>query len=271
MTKRVLHLPRGAKVLAPLLTACAALLIPTLAQQAAPVPENAAPKTFAYEAITIKPDPTGNGFWRNTPDGFTTGGMPATNVIRSAFGLLTDDQIVGLPAWAKSEPLTIQAKMDAITATALIKLPPEQFIKQRQLMMQALLADRFALKVHHATKELPVYELVVAKTGSKLKRSASDIGGNIMNGSARIDAHAVSMQSFVANLSFTVGRMVVDKTGLAGGYDFTLEFAPEGADPSDPRPSLFTALEEQLGLKLIPSKGPVDVIVVDRIERPTEN
>jgi uncharacterized protein (TIGR03435 family) len=68
-----------------------------------------------------------------------------------------------------------------------------------------------------------------------------------------------------------VGRVVVNKTGLDGGYDFTLDYAPDGADPSDTRPSIFTALEEQLGLKLEPARGPVDVIVVDHIERPTEN
>jgi len=240
-------------------------------QATARMPQPTAAGSFTYEAVTIKPDNSGNGSWRYRLDGFSTSGMPATNLIRNAFGLLTDDQIVGLPAWAKTEPLAVQAKMDADTAAALAKLPPEEFLKQRQLMMQLLLAQRFALKVHHAQKDLPTYELVVAKTGSMLKSSASDTGGNMMNGSARIDARAVSMRTLAANLSLTVGRIVVDKTGLEGSYDFTVDFAPEGADPSDPRPSIFTALEEQLGLKLVPSKGPVDVIVVDHVERPSEN
>jgi bla regulator protein blaR1 len=241
------------------------------APQPAPDSQDAAARIFAYEAVTIKPDNSGNGFWKYTADGFTTGGMAVNNLIRSAFNVLTDDQIIGLPAWAKSEPLTIQAKMDADTAATLGKLPPERQWKERQLMMQSLLGDRFALKAHHATKDLPTYELVVAKTGSKLKRSASETGGNVMVLSGKIDARAISMQSFAANLSLNVGRVVVDKTDLKGGYDFAIEFAPEGADASDPRPSLFTVLEEQLGLKLVPSKDPVDVIVIDHIERPTEN
>lgn len=250
---------------------CAVLVLATMALAQYVPPTAAVPTKFSYEAVTIKPDDSGNGFWKNRLDGFSTGGMPAANLIRTAFGLLTDDQIVGLPAWAGTEPLAVEAKMDSDTAASLGKLAPEEFVKQRQLMMQALLADRFAIKVHHTTKELPIYELSVARAGSKLRRSATDTGGNMMNGSARIDARAVSMRSLAANLSFTVGRIVVDKTGLEGSYDFTVDFAPEGADASDTRPSLFTALEEQLGLKLVPSKGPVDVIVVDHIERPSEN
>ncbi len=239
--------------------------------QAAVAQQNASPKAFTYEAVTIKPDPSGNGFWRHTADGFSTGGMPTTNLIRSAFGLLMDDQIIGLPTWARSEPLAIQAKTDADTAAALDKLPPAQRWKQTQLMMQALLADRFALKFHHATKDLPIYELAVAKDGFKMKKSPTDLGGGGTFSDGRVEAKAISVWMFAANLSFSVGRMVVDKTGLEGSYDFTLEWAPEGADASDTRPSIFTALEEQLGLKLESARGPVDVIVIDRIERPSEN
>jgi uncharacterized protein (TIGR03435 family) len=144
--------------------------------------------------------------------------------------------------------------------------------KQSQLMLQALLADRFALKAHHETKDLPIYELTVAKGGAKMKKTAADgYGGNAKYASGKVTAHEISVESLAANLSFTLGRKIVNKTGLDGGYDFTLDYAPDGADASDPRPSIFTALEEQLGLKLLPAKGPVDVIVVDHIERPTAN
>jgi len=255
-----------------LLAAVFAVLPATaLCQATASAPLNTGPAHFTYDAVTIKPDDSGNVSWKNTRGGFSMSAMPAANLIRTAFWVLADDQIVGLPAWTRSEPLAIQAKIDAGTAAALEKLPPMERWKQTQLMMQALLADRFALRFHHATRELPTYDLNIAKDGPRLKRAASEIGGNIIVGDAKIDAHAISISNFAANLSHIVGRVIVNKTGLEGGYDFTLDYAPEGADASDTRPSIFTALEEQLGLKLVPSKGPVDVIVIDHIERPTAN
>lgn len=225
---------------------------------------------LSYEAVTIKPDSSGNAYWRNTPDGFSTAST-AANLIKSAYWLPTPDQIVGLPEWTRSELLDVQAKMDADTAAALGRLPPTEQWQQRQRMLRALLAERFALKVHQATKQMPIYVLTVANGGSRLKKSASDTGGsgNFFNG--KIEAHSVSIENLAMNLSGMVGRVIVDKSGLAGGYDFTLEWAPAGADASDPRPSIFTALEEQLGLKLKPSQGPVDAIVIDSIERPTPN
>jgi uncharacterized protein (TIGR03435 family) len=223
-----------------------------------------------FEAVTIKPDNLGNAYWKNTPDGFSTAST-AANLIKSAYWLPTSDQIVGLPKWTGSELLDVQAKMDAETAAALGKLPPTEQWQQRQRMLRSLLAERFALKVHPATKQLPIYVLTVANGGSRLKKSASDMGGSGMYMNGKIEAHSVSLENLVTNLSGMVGRVIVDKSGLAGGYDFTLEWAPQGADASDPRPSIFAALEEQLGLKLKPSQGPVDAIVIDSIERPTPN
>jgi uncharacterized protein (TIGR03435 family) len=238
-------------------------------QPAAPK-QNAAP-AFAYEVVTIKPDNSGNQFWNTTRDGVSVSGMPPVGLIRWAYGLVSDDQLIGLPGWARSEPFAIQAKMDAETVVALEKLPPKERWNQMQQMMQGLLAERFAMKVHHETRELPVYELTVAKGGSKMKESPAGAAGNAAFSSGKISAHAISMANLVMNLAGTVGRVVVDKTGLEGTYDFTLEWAPDGADASDQRPSLFTAFEEQLGLKLVPAKGPVDVIAIDHMERPSEN
>jgi uncharacterized protein (TIGR03435 family) len=249
---------------------------PALGQTAPPAPQqqNSATPTFSYDAVTIKPDPDGvnRGFMKHTADGFSMGGMPVVTVIRTAYGVLMDDQLIGLPGWAKSDPITIQAKMDAETAAALAKLPAMEQWKQSQLMLQALLADRFALKVHHETKDLPIYVLTIAKGGCRMKQTAADkAGGNASYASGKITAHGISVDNLVMNLSFIVGRVIVNKTGLESGYDFTLDYAPDGADSSDTRPSIFTALEEQLGLKLEPARGPVDVIVIDHIERPTAN
>jgi uncharacterized protein (TIGR03435 family) len=225
---------------------------------------------YEYAVATVKPDKSEGvqSFWRNTIDGFSAI-APPIGFIMSAYDVHTPDQIVGLPAWAGSEAFAIEAKMDGDTVAALAKLPPQQQGQQRQKMMQALLADRFALKVHRTTKELPIYVLTVADAG-KLKKSVSETGES-SSSSGKFTARGISIDSLAMNLSNTVGRTVVNQTGLAGAYDITQEWAPEGADVSDPRPSIFTALEEQTGLKLKPAKGPVDAIVVDAIERPSQN
>jgi Protein of unknown function (DUF3738) len=236
MNKRVSSRCSFALVLA-LATALLSWAMRVLAQQSSPTslaPPDAAQGTFAYEAVTIKPDDSRNSYFKLSPDSFSMGGNPTWVLIRSAYGVLMEDQIVGLPGWAKSEPIAVQAKMDQETVAALAKLPPTERWKQSQLMLQAMLANRFGLKAHRESRDLPIYELTVAKSGSKMKKTAADgYGGKAMYASGKV--------------------------------------APESADASDPRPSLFTALEEQLGLKLVPSKGPVDIIVIDHIERPSEN
>lgn len=233
--------------------------------QAAPIPQ------YEYAVATVKPDKSEGvqSYWRNTLDGFSAI-TPPIGLIMGAYDVHMPGQVVGLPAWANSETFTIEAKMDGDTVAALAKLQPQEQWQQRQKMLQALLADRFALKIHRTTKELPIYVLTVVDAG-KLKKSASEMGGSTSYSNAKIVAHGVSIESLAMNLTNTVGRMVVNQTGLPGGYDFTLEWAPEGADASDPRPSIFTALEEQMGLKLKPAQGPVDTIVVDSIERPSAN
>jgi len=251
----------------------AALSLAAVCQTAPPPPQHQdSQTTFAYDAVTIKPDPDGHGFFKLSPDSFSMGGMPAWVLIRSAYGVLMEGQVLGLPGWAKTEPIAVEAKMDADTTRALRKLPQMEQWKQMQLMLQAMLAERFVLKAHRETNDLPIYVLTVAKGGSKMKQTAPDTtGGNANYASGKVTAHQISIESLAANLSFAVGRVVVNKTGLDGGYDFTLDYAPDGADASDTRPSIFTALEEQLGLKLEPARGSVDVIVVDHIERPTPN
>ena len=222
-----------------------------------------------FEAVTVKPDPSGSGYWRNTADGFSASANVKT-LIRGAY-LLTDEQLIDLPGWASTDLFAVEAKMDADTAAALDRLPLPQHSKQVQLMMQSMLADRFALRAHYSTRILPVYELRIAKSGNKMKKSAVNAGGSAMFSNGKIEAQSTSMTMLALNLSGMMGHTVVDKTGLQGSYDFALEWAPEGADPSDSRPSIFTAFEEQLGLKLVATKGPVDVLVIDHVEKPSPN
>jgi uncharacterized protein (TIGR03435 family) len=252
----------------------AVLLCPAVHSQApaaAPPTAQAAPTPqYEFAVATVKPDKSEGvqNSWRDAPDGFTAINTPI-GYIMWAYDIQMPGQIVGLPAWASNEKFAIEARTEGDTAAALAKLPREEQGQQQQKMLQALLADRFALKVHRATRELPIYVLTVVDAG-KLKKSASETGGST-TWVGRLTAHGMPIDTLVMNLSNTVGRMVVNQTGLTGGYDFTLEWAPEGADASDPRPSIFTALEEQMGLKLKPAQGPVDAIVVDSISRPSEN
>jgi uncharacterized protein (TIGR03435 family) len=138
-------------------------------------------------------------------------------------------------------------------------------------MMQALLIDRCRLKFHFEKKELPVYDLVISNSGAKMKEAPQDeVETAEMTGGdgVTLNAHALSTESFIPTLSGTDGRLVVDKTGLGDKrFDFTLHWSP-GAGSG---PSLFTALEEQLGLKLVPSREAINVLMIDQMERPSAN
>jgi len=137
--------------------------------------------------------------------------------------------------------------------------------------MQALLADRFKLQIHRETKETPIDALVVAKGDFKLKESQA-IVRMWSSRDGRITITAGQIDDLVFSLTGDADRTVVNKTGLTGKYDIDLKWTPDDQQGTpDAGPTLFTALEEQLGLKLVPAKGPVDTFVVDHVERPTEN
>ena len=146
-------------------------------------------------------------------------------------------------------------------------------------MIQSLLADRCKLKVHRETRELPVYDLVIAKGGLKMKEApAKERGFYTWNGGSlgsTITVHATSIDSLTSDLAATVGRIIIDKTGLGDKkFDFELKWTPDlqrAANTVDAGPSIFTAFEEQLGLKLVSSKGPVEILVIDHMETPSPN
>src|SRR5207247_1308598 len=140
--------------------------------------------------------------------------------------------------------------------------------------------DRVQLKLHRETRELPVYWLVVDKKGMKIEATGTGHGGRVRNGRGLLDAKDQSMHMLAYWLEGAIGRRVVDKTGVSGGFDFKLEWSPTIGEPnpdraevaSDPGlPTLFTALQEQLGLRLEAHKGPIEVLVIDRAEKPSEN
>ena len=192
---------------------------------------------------------------------------------------LRDVQLSGGPAWADRSHATLRdAELYQVTAKDSSDPPPPTEVFRQ--MLQTLLAERFRLKVHHAQKDLPVYNLVVKKGGPKLKKSPADAEFSSVSSSkgkfgVQVVTTKVTMQKLVDTLSLYAGRPVFDKTGLLASYDFTLEFVPErvaaAAGAAADGPSLFTAIPEQLGLKLESAMAPFDVVVIDHADKPSEN
>jgi uncharacterized protein (TIGR03435 family) len=259
----------------------------------------------SFEVASIKPNRSGDMFIRIMfqPGRFTANGVTTKHLITMAYNV-KDFQVSGGPGWINSERYDIEAKEPDSIAEELPKLPPDQREEQSRLMIQALLADRFKLKLSHTTKELPVYALVIAKTGPKLQEAKPDDNyptgmkgpdgrahpGMMRMSPGELTGQGIGVKFLVRLLSQQVGRDVLDQTGLKGNYDFTLKWTPEpgegmmlgGAEGGNPPPesapppessgpSIFTAIQEQLGLKLEPAKGPVEVLVIDHVEKPSEN
>jgi len=181
----------------------------------------------------------------------------------------SEREIVGAPSWVMSEAdrYEVQAKIDSSLFAAMQTMTPAQQREQVDLLEQSLLADRFKLKVHFETREQPAFALVVAKGGSKLSPAKPGETTQLSASANETTGTAVTLDQFVHSpLLRPEGRIVIDQTGLTGAYDFTIK-GEDGADPA----SFFTLIQEQLGLKLVPTKAPTEVIVIDHIERPTEN
>jgi uncharacterized protein (TIGR03435 family) len=172
----------------------------------------------------------------------------------------------GGPNWLASDRFTIEAK-------AAEPLPPwPESNTQLSLMLQSLLEDRFKLAVHWETKEAVVYDLVLARGGPKVKQADAAESSGFGMEQGRIRSMALPLGYLATNLAYLLGRTVIDKTGLAGKYSYTLTYTPDDAPPGDASgPSIFTALQEQLGLKLESTKGPVEFLVIDHVEKPDAN
>lgn len=207
---------------------------------------------------------------------FRTVNLAIRDLIQFAYGL-PDSQILGGPTWLDSIMFDIDAKSDPLVDSELRALPTEQARHQKQLMVQALLADRFQLKAHEETRQLPVYALVVTKDGPKFKPSKIN-GTTIDTGRTRL--HIAGSDDTIGILARVLaqvlGRVVLNQTGLSGRYDLSLRWTPDDAPAlaptySDAPPGIFTAIQEQLGLKLESTRGPVPVLIVDHVEQPSPN
>jgi uncharacterized protein (TIGR03435 family) len=270
--------------------------------QPAPAQTTAAPSS-SFEAASIKINRSGSGRHSLSPN-LPGGRLRAINV--SLAGLMMSayqapaTRILGAPSWFDSEYFDIDATSEGDNSG-----------DENHVRLQTLLADRFKLVIHHETRQLPIYALVLAKPGKlgpqlhldgeKCDDSSpadspgfpplpgttppslkcSDLSGGVNPDRAHYSGRNISMERFLETLAGSasrpnVDRPVVDQTGLSGNIDFTLEFAPQsvvdtGAPGPSALPSIFTALEEQLGMKLKTETGPVDVIVIDHVEEPSEN
>jgi bla regulator protein blaR1 len=247
-----------------------------------------------FDAVSIRPSSNAGGtMLLLTPDGISATNIPLQLILRQAFGV-EDDRIVGAPGWVNTKRYDIQAKVTVDDAPALRKLSREQ----RFAMLQSVLQDRFELKFHREIKELQGYALVVARGGPKIKESSPEnptetnsFGQRHLSliGNGRLESKSTQIGNLAHQLSFILGgQTVVDKTGLTGNYDYTLQWTPDNTAPmavgpgvgepgsetapsAESGPSIFTALQEQLGLKLQSEKVRADVIAIDQIEPPTAN
>ena len=238
-----------------------------------------------YEVSIIKVNKSGNNMMRIMfkPDGFSVTNLNLRALIETAY-TIREDLISGGPPWVNKIGFDVEAKVLGENVELLKKVPPVQ----RGVMLQHLLAERFKLVVHKETKILPTFDLVIGKDGSKMKKApagekpeegapnpdAKRHPGMMMMSPNSVEGTSLPVASLVDQLSATLQHTVIDKTGLTGKYDFALKFTPEDGPPPDgdnPDPNIFTAVQEQLGLKLVPSKGPTPTLVIDHVELPTED
>jgi len=263
----------------------------------------------AFAVATVKKNASGDAAqsMRLQPGGrLVVTNQPLRRLIVFAYGL-QPQQLTGGPDWLDTDRFDIVAQAEG----SLSPTPPGGPPGPAQLMFQRLLAERFGLAAHTEAREMPVYALTLARSdgrlGPRIKPATVDClalmtqapggvpvaapqlpdgrpaCGARRDGTGRVMAGGTDMKMFATQmLTGQVDRLVIDRTGLAGAYDFDLEYALDvpgrGAAPAgDPatavtdRPSLFTALEEQLGLKLQPQRAPIDVLVIDRVTPPTQN
>ena len=249
--------------------------LPLAAQDAAasqqtvlPMPKDADP---GWEAVTIKPtDPDDTVSHINIQGRHVmVEGEPLESMLRFAYSAQRG-QIVGAPEWMKTERWDV---------SGVPNVPGLPNLPQFQSMMRKLLAERFGLTLHHEQREMPVFALTVAKGGAKLVKSTRNpsfgpgSGGSAANG---IEDHRytnTSMSDLALMLMIYVDRPIVDRTGMQERYDFQLRWTKDEAAATgiDSPPGLFTAIQEQLGLKLQPAKAPADVLVIDKVQRPSAN
>jgi uncharacterized protein (TIGR03435 family) len=252
---------------------------------------------FKYDVVSIKQNKSGDnrGFGTDAIDGFSRTNTDLLGLILEAYQPLDptyfQEMVAMIPKSLAGRRYDIQAKMDSSEVEAFRKLSPQDHLHAFQQMMRTLLADRFKMAVHFETREVPVYWLVVSKPG-KLRESDGDCGAPPAkpcvigySGPGRYMGQNKSIARLTQSLADRLHRGVVDKTGLTGKYDIDLKWSADETEfaegkwtidsdepaPDPAGPSLFAAIQEQLGLKLVPNKGQTQVLIIDHLESPSAN
>ncbi|KAA6456237.1 TIGR03435 family protein [Acidobacteria bacterium AB60] len=260
-------------------------LMPSMSQTPAAALKEAGP--VGFDVAVIRPTAAGDvmgsshfHIWSAPTDShFKAQNVTAFALIRYAYEM-PEFQVEGGPGWIRSKAFDVEARSDAALDEEFRKLPSAEARQRKLRMIQTLLAERFGLRVHQETRTEPVYALVVARGGPRFSASKADgttvsnsqgAGGSTMT----VKGSDHTLRILAEQLSRTMGRVVLDKTGLDGRFDLTLKWVPDDVTPSSPDapggPSLFTALQEQLGLQLKEEKDPVQVLVIDHIDPPSDN
>jgi uncharacterized protein (TIGR03435 family) len=231
------------------------------------------PAKPSIEVATIKPNKSGGPIWTHfDPERMIWTGVQVSVLIQEAYNVRSY-QIVGGPVWIGSDSWDINVKTEGPTGN-----------REKMLLLQSLLADRFQLRFHRETREMKAYKLVVAKSGPKLHEVKDGDPGS-GPGSTRVDrgllkGRSVSVSDLARFLQSELGRPVEDGTGLTGKYDYKLEWVPDESQPNSggeaplpgaEGPTIFSAIQEQLGLKLEATKGSGEVMVIDHAEKPGGN
>lgn len=268
------------------------------AQSTAPLAQTPKTSPASFEAVSIRPNSNRNPYATGGIGGDLSHTMMRSvtpeYLIMLAYNV-KNFQITGEPKWVDTDRYDIDIARDETTVRKLQGMTPGQRVDVNRQMLQSMLSDRFGLEIHRATVAMPVYSLTVVNSGkipvaegvcpstaSLPKPGDTPCGGSVgWNGHVR-DNH-VSISALIYLLSVVTGKTVLDATGLTGKYNIALDWTPDSArlgpsrqdtpfPPPDPNgPSLQEALKEQLGLKLVSTTGPVENIVIDRIERPSPN
>jgi uncharacterized protein (TIGR03435 family) len=243
---------------------------PALTQAAAPVRPMAQDAHPSFAVATIKPhdpDSSRQGFNAHG-DRFTIQSQTVVSLLLFAYSI-HPRQIIDAPDWALRDRYDIEGKTDT---------EGEPSLRQQQEMIQKLLADRFHLRFHPEKRELAVYAIRIAKGGTKLNPAANPDAQVNQRGNNRGTEltqfyTSAAISDFVLGMQFFLDRPLVDQTGLTGRYDFKIVYTPDelGATDTNTAPSIFTAVQEQLGLKLEPVKALCDVLVIDYVERTSAN
>jgi uncharacterized protein (TIGR03435 family) len=280
---RAAHKPRThIRVTLPLALSLAVSCSMVRAQSTAPqnVPESqpqiASAEIPTFEVISIRQDKTAPG-WREsiTADGYSAHGITLKLLLMEAYGIRPDYRIIGAPGWSDKDRYDVEAKVADSDVAALQKLDAVR----RSSMLQKILTDRFKLQAHRENRPQPIYSLIVVKKALLAEtRPSPEKPALITRGRpGQFTATNLPISQLVAQLSGIMSRMVIDNTGLTGRYEIKLDWTPDDVTasssppPGASAPSIFTALQEQLGLKLVPTTGPVEVLVVDHVELPSEN